>query len=205
MLPSNSAKEDSRDWHLKINDLQRGIRVLARKKTDGHFYRGHIVQHVEVSLFTGSKSGRTSVFDIGHLSLIHVHCVSLDNFLGSCKDVINFRLFSSCVSYSGTQARSSPVVYLIHYPGFTSQAYIPKTSMTGLVNMTLLWKVNIFVGAMISRLVKIWPFANTGKDQGTAADPSHILSAKPTSKWRRGEECEPFWVPSGEISGLQMK
>ncbi|KAL8222098.1 UNVERIFIED_CONTAM: hypothetical protein K2H54_074922 [Gekko kuhli] len=49
VLLSNSAKEDFKEWHTEIDDLQRGIRVLARKKTDGYFYRGHIVQHVEGS------------------------------------------------------------------------------------------------------------------------------------------------------------
>ncbi|XP_060100423.1 uncharacterized protein LOC132575750 [Heteronotia binoei] len=49
MLLSNAAKEDFKDWHLKINDLQRGIQVLARKKIDGYFYRGHIIQHMEGS------------------------------------------------------------------------------------------------------------------------------------------------------------
>ncbi|XP_077195971.1 uncharacterized protein LOC143838492 [Paroedura picta] len=47
LLLSDSAREDFKDWHSKVHDLPRGIRVLARKKTDGHFYRGHIVQHVE--------------------------------------------------------------------------------------------------------------------------------------------------------------
>ncbi|XP_048355384.1 uncharacterized protein LOC125434273 isoform X2 [Sphaerodactylus townsendi] len=45
----NSTKEDFIACHPMIDSLQRGVRVLARKKTDGYFYLGHIAQHVKGS------------------------------------------------------------------------------------------------------------------------------------------------------------
>ncbi|XP_054843702.1 uncharacterized protein LOC129335290 [Eublepharis macularius] len=48
-LLRSTAKEDFVDQFPKTNDLQRGIRVLARKKTDGYFYLGCVVRHVKGS------------------------------------------------------------------------------------------------------------------------------------------------------------
>ncbi|XP_053110724.1 uncharacterized protein LOC128326893 [Hemicordylus capensis] len=45
----SSVKEDLVDWFPEIHDFQRGIRVLARKETDGYYYLGHIVQQVKGS------------------------------------------------------------------------------------------------------------------------------------------------------------
>ncbi|KAJ7329109.1 hypothetical protein JRQ81_015283 [Phrynocephalus forsythii] len=45
----NSIKEDVADKPLTIPNLLKGIRVLARKETDGYYYLGHIVQKVEDS------------------------------------------------------------------------------------------------------------------------------------------------------------
>ncbi|XP_062990606.1 uncharacterized protein LOC134403987 [Elgaria multicarinata webbii] len=45
----SSVKEDLADSSPKIHSLLRGIRVLARKETDGYYYLGHIVQEVKGS------------------------------------------------------------------------------------------------------------------------------------------------------------
>ncbi|XP_020656147.3 uncharacterized protein LOC110082698 [Pogona vitticeps] len=44
-----SIKEDLMDLSLMIHNLPKGIRVLARKETDGYYYLGHIVQKVKDS------------------------------------------------------------------------------------------------------------------------------------------------------------
>ncbi|XP_044297086.1 uncharacterized protein LOC123028857 [Varanus komodoensis] len=45
----SSVKKDLADSSPKIHSLLRGIRVLARKETDGYYYLGHIVQEVKGS------------------------------------------------------------------------------------------------------------------------------------------------------------
>ncbi|XP_066489921.1 uncharacterized protein [Tiliqua scincoides] len=57
-------KEDLADCSPKIQEFQRGIRVLARKETDGYYYLSHIVQGVKGSrdrvLIVFERSQRTS-------------------------------------------------------------------------------------------------------------------------------------------------
>nr|XP_060635687.1 uncharacterized protein LOC132777356 [Anolis sagrei ordinatus] len=42
-----SIKENVENWSSKFHNLQRGIRVLTRKQTDGYYYPGHIIQKVK--------------------------------------------------------------------------------------------------------------------------------------------------------------